>query len=75
MLFFRNRLKQGGDYHLEYLARVIAEGEATAPPAKIEEMYHPQRHGLSKTHDFVIGEKFAAEVGGVVAVREPASNH
>ena len=34
---------------------MIGEGEATAPPAKIEEMYEPQRYGLSETRRFVIG--------------------
>ena len=32
-----------------YLARVVAPGQVTAPPAKIEAMYEPQRFGLSGT--------------------------
>jgi uncharacterized protein YfaS (alpha-2-macroglobulin family) len=38
-----------GRYTLRYLARVIAAGEVTAPSAKIEEMYHPERFGLTET--------------------------
>jgi hypothetical protein len=32
---------------LRYLARVRAVGAATAPAAKVEEMYHPERLGLT----------------------------
>ncbi len=46
-LFFRNHLAPGA-YTIHYLARVRAAGEVTAPPAKIEEMYHPDRFGLSE---------------------------
>ena len=45
-LFFANALAPGR-YRLQYLARVCAAGNATAPSAKIEEMYHPERFGLS----------------------------
>ncbi len=38
-----------GNYTLRYIARVRAAGTVTAPPAKIEEMYHPERCGLSGT--------------------------
>jgi uncharacterized protein YfaS (alpha-2-macroglobulin family) len=38
-----------GDYTLRYVARVRAAGNVTAPPAKVEEMYHPERYGLSGT--------------------------
>ncbi len=46
-LFFRNHLAPGS-YAIRYLARVRAAGEVTAPPARIEEMYHPDRFGLSE---------------------------
>jgi len=46
-LFFRNHLAPGS-YTIAYLTRVRAAGEVTAPPAKIEEMYHPDRFGLSE---------------------------
>jgi uncharacterized protein YfaS (alpha-2-macroglobulin family) len=46
-LFFRNHLAPGS-YTITYLARVRAAGEVIAPPAKIEEMYHPDRFGLSE---------------------------
>jgi alpha-2-macroglobulin len=38
-----------GNYTLRYVARVRAAGNVTAPPAKVEEMYHPERYGLSGT--------------------------
>jgi uncharacterized protein YfaS (alpha-2-macroglobulin family) len=44
--FFCNHLAAGG-YRVQYLARVTAAGMATAPAAKVEEMYHPERRGLS----------------------------
>ncbi|MGH8091909.1 MAG: MG2 domain-containing protein [Chthoniobacterales bacterium] len=46
-LFFCNHLAPGS-YTLHYLARVRAAGDVTAPPARIEEMYHPDRFGLSE---------------------------
>ena len=47
VLFFADSVYRSGDYSLQYLARVVAPGEVTAPPAKIEAMYEPQRFGLS----------------------------
>jgi uncharacterized protein YfaS (alpha-2-macroglobulin family) len=47
VLFFADSVFGAGDYQLQYLARVVAPGEVTAPPAKIEAMYEPQRFGLS----------------------------
>ena len=38
-----------GHYTIRYVARVRAAGTVTAPPAKVEEMYHPERYGLSGT--------------------------
>jgi uncharacterized protein YfaS (alpha-2-macroglobulin family) len=49
VLFFADDVFGAGDYSLQYLARVVAPGEVTAPPAKIEAMYEPQRFGLSGT--------------------------
>jgi len=49
VLFFADSVYRSGDYSLQYLARVVAPGEVTAPPAKIEAMYEPQRFGLSGT--------------------------
>ena len=37
-----------GRYTLRYVARVRAAGAVTAPCAKVEEMYHPERYGLSE---------------------------
>lgn len=48
-LFFANNVWQAGKYRVQYLARVVAAGSVTAPPAKIEAMYEPQRRGLSAT--------------------------
>ncbi len=47
-LSFANHLS-AGDYSLSYVARVRAAGVVTAPPSKVEEMYHPERYGLSTT--------------------------
>jgi uncharacterized protein YfaS (alpha-2-macroglobulin family) len=47
-LFFANAIAPGR-YTLRYLARVCAVGTATAPAAKIEEMYQPERFGTSGT--------------------------
>jgi uncharacterized protein YfaS (alpha-2-macroglobulin family) len=46
-LFFRNHVAPGS-YTVSYLARVRAAGTVIAPAAKIEEMYHPERFGLSE---------------------------
>jgi uncharacterized protein YfaS (alpha-2-macroglobulin family) len=47
-LFFADYITPG-TYTIRYLARVAAAGEATAPSAKVEEMYKPERCGLSET--------------------------
>jgi uncharacterized protein YfaS (alpha-2-macroglobulin family) len=46
VLFFRNHLPSG-TYNIEHLARVRATGTATAPSAKVEEMYQPAHMGLT----------------------------
>lgn len=48
-LFFTNYAPAKGKFSLQYLARVIAEGDTTAPPARIEAMYQPEKYGLSPT--------------------------
>jgi uncharacterized protein YfaS (alpha-2-macroglobulin family) len=45
-----------GDYTIRYVARARAAGTVTAPPAKAEEMYHPERYGLSGTQTIASGE-------------------
>src|SRR4029077_513199 len=47
-VFFVDLLNPGR-YTLRYLARVVSAGEAIAPAAKIEEMYHPERFGTPET--------------------------
>lgn len=47
-LFFANDIYPG-QYTIRYPARVRAVGTVTAPSAKIEEMYHPERFGLTET--------------------------
>jgi uncharacterized protein YfaS (alpha-2-macroglobulin family) len=42
-----------GTYVLRYVARVRAAGTVTAPPAKMEEMYHPERCGFTETQTIV----------------------
>lgn len=46
-LFFTDYAPEKGKYAIRYLARVIAEGDTIAPPAKIEAMYQPDKYGLS----------------------------
>jgi len=38
-----------GNYTVRYCARVRAAGQVGAPSGKVEEMYHPQRFGLTGT--------------------------
>lgn len=45
-LFFADWIG-AGQYTIRYLARVRAAGTVTAPSAKAEEMYHPERFGAS----------------------------
>jgi uncharacterized protein YfaS (alpha-2-macroglobulin family) len=47
-LFFADEIHPG-QYTIRYLARVRAAGTATAPAAKVEEMYHPERFGMTET--------------------------
>ncbi len=58
MLFFANAVEPG-TYQLRYLARVRVAGQVTAPPAKVEEMYHPDR--------FALGEPGTIKAAGSVA--------
>jgi uncharacterized protein YfaS (alpha-2-macroglobulin family) len=67
VLFFADSVFRAGDYTLQYLARVNAPGDVTAPPAKIEAMYEPQRFGLSGTES--ISARAAIQNGGAVAAR------
>lgn len=48
-LFFTDYAPGKGKFALNYLARVIAEGDTVAPPARIEAMYQPDKFGLSAT--------------------------
>ena len=48
-LFFSDHIYAAGRYEVRYLTRVRAAGTATAPGAKVEEMYHPEHFGLSET--------------------------
>ncbi|MCB1224357.1 MAG: hypothetical protein KDK99_00980 [Verrucomicrobiales bacterium] len=52
-LFFTDFAPAKGHYVLRYLARVIAEGDHIAPPARIEAMYEPTTHGLSASTRFL----------------------
>ncbi|MCX6875521.1 MAG: MG2 domain-containing protein [Verrucomicrobia bacterium] len=49
-LFFADHI-QPGNFTIRYLARVCAAGKVSAPAAKIEEMYHPERFGMSATEE------------------------
>ncbi|MCX6875618.1 MAG: MG2 domain-containing protein [Verrucomicrobia bacterium] len=48
VLYFCDHLP-AGTFTFRYLARVRAAGKVTAPAAKVEEMYRPERFGLSAT--------------------------
>jgi uncharacterized protein YfaS (alpha-2-macroglobulin family) len=50
---FTSRL-HGGYYTYSYYARATTSGHFTAPPAKAEEMYHPETFGRSATDQVVI---------------------
>jgi uncharacterized protein YfaS (alpha-2-macroglobulin family) len=47
VLYFCDHLAPG-TYTFQYLARVRSAGTVTAPSAKVEEMYRPERFGLSE---------------------------
>jgi len=53
-LFFCDVLPPGR-FVLRYLARVRAVGTVTAPPARIEEMYRPERFGTTESLPFSAG--------------------
>ena len=48
VLYFCDHLPAGA-FTFRYLARVRSAGKVTAPAAKVEEMYRPERFGLSAT--------------------------
>ncbi len=62
-LFFTNFAPDKGKFQLSYLARVVAEGDTIAPPARIEAMYQPEKYGLSPTQHL----KTLPSAGGQVA--------
>jgi hypothetical protein len=51
-MFFRDHVT-AGDYRFGYVARVRAAGEAVAPAARVQEMYHPERFGQTATEHVV----------------------
>ncbi len=61
-LFFTDHAPERGKFVLHYLARVIAEGDTVAPPAKIEAMYEPSKYGLSPTQRVITLPNPAAKV-------------
>jgi len=42
-------LLSGGVYYYSYVVRATTPGSFVAPPAKVEEMYHPETFGRTKT--------------------------
>jgi uncharacterized protein YfaS (alpha-2-macroglobulin family) len=65
-LFFTDYCPGKGKFELNYLARVVAEGDVIAPSASIEAMYEPAKHGLSatqriKTLPLMMGAKVAGK--------------
>ncbi len=51
-LFFLDHIPQRGTYTLTYLARCTLDGQAVAPPAKVESMYDPSNVALSASRAF-----------------------
>ena len=52
VLFFGDQVA-AGNYVIRYVARVRAAGSMTAPVARVEEMYHPDRFGLSEPQPII----------------------
>jgi len=53
-----------GNYTLRYVARARAAGTATAPSAKVQEMYHPERCGLSESQTLTCDAETRTENNG-----------
>lgn len=51
-VFFLDHIWRKGTYTVTYLARCTLEGEAVAPPAKVESMYDPDHFALSASRVF-----------------------
>ena len=47
-------LLYGGVYEYTYVARVTTPGEFVVPPARAEEMYHPETYGRTGTDRVVV---------------------
>ena len=63
-LFFTDYAPEKGKFALQYLARVIAEGDTIAPPARIEAMYQPDKYGLSPSQRLRTLPSGAGQVAG-----------
>lgn len=63
-LFFTDFAPDKGKFMLRYLARVIAEGDSIAPPARIEAMYQPDKYGMSPTQRLKTLPAAAGQVAG-----------
>lgn len=63
-LFFTDYAPDRGKFQLRYLARVIAEGDTIAPPARIEAMYEPEKYGLSPSHRLRTLPQASGDVAG-----------
>ncbi len=51
-VFFLDRVWRAGTHTITYLARCTVAGQATAPPAKVESMYDPEKFALSASRNF-----------------------
>lgn len=54
VMFFMDRPYGRGTHTLSYVARVVMEGDAYAPPAKVEAMYDPDQLALSASRRFKV---------------------
>lgn len=55
VVYFCNHLPRGA-HTFRYLARVRSAGDVIAPPTKVEEMYRPERFGMSASARLESGE-------------------
>ena len=45
-----------GTYYTEYMVQVIASGEFSMNPTRVEEMYYPEINGFAKARKVIIND-------------------
>lgn len=64
MLFFRDYLADAGKFRVQYLARVVAEGNVAVPPTRVEQMYDPATFGHSDSARVITRRPAPDDVAG-----------